>query len=174
MCRCSMLIGPSPTYSASAVVRVGIDVIVHSYHATYMRIVHARLRRLCNQQPFKENCGLQMIRWHRHTFSRDDKSSDATLSKWTLFLGHVLGIRRRWRGRISHRFQPSGNLWIAVHHEATVAHFTRPVLTSWQRRNRSACGAGLASWKIPHVPVGDGAERRSRERLRRTATTKAT
>jgi hypothetical protein len=58
MCWCLMLIGLSPTYSASAVVRVRIDVIVH----ISMRIVHARLERLRNLQTFQRHHGPQVMR----------------------------------------------------------------------------------------------------------------
>ena len=154
---CLMLIGCVCTYSASAVVRVGIDVIVH----TFVRIVHARLGQIRNLRTFEGQRGLQVMRRCRRIFLRGNKSSEATLSGWTLLLEHVLAVSGGAESlTASSRAVERPNLWIAVHREATVAHFTRPALPSWQLPNRSACavqGARLASRETPHAPVGDSA-----------------
>lgn len=100
------------------------------------------------------------------TASTCDETSEAKLSPWTLLLGHVLAfaasgeaepLTASSRAVSVDSAQICGSQCTA---EATVAHFTRPVLTSWQLPNRSACavqGAGLASRETPHAPVGDGA-----------------
>lgn len=54
MCWCLMLIGCICAYSASAVVWVKIDVMVHAF----MRIVHARFRQFRNLHTFEGYRGL--------------------------------------------------------------------------------------------------------------------